>query len=101
MEKQKFVAKKLCLKSVIANIIDSNMAGGRKQVKKGSTAAKQKKGKNVKKSTRAVATDGEEAKTVEDDAASVVTESQSHSSPTHSTYNTLSTGGRFSSGGQL
>ena len=41
MEKQKVVAKKLCLKSVIANIVDSNMAGGRKAVKKTGTAAKQ------------------------------------------------------------
>ena len=72
------------LKSVIANIVDSNMAGGRKAGKKAGTAAKLKKGKNVKKSTPAV--DVEDSITVEDENGSVVAESQqSHSSPTRST----------------
>ena len=52
MEKKQFKAKTLRLKSVIANIIDSNkMVAGRKPVKKGSTtAAKLKKLAKGKKS---------------------------------------------------
>ena len=74
------------MKSVIANIVDSNMAGGRKAGKKAGTAGKQKKGRNVKKSTPAVTGDVEDSITVEDEDGSVVAESQqSHSSPTRST----------------
>ena len=93
MEKQKVKAKKLRLKSVIANIIHSNkmvagrkplgMVASRKPVKKGGTAtAKGKKSVKGKKSSAPPSAE-EQSVTLEDDAASAVTESQ-RSSPTHS-----------------